>query len=844
MDGLLTEVKTVTRDSRPALDTAASSRDHGLEGRRELDTDTTSSGRILGMLKSKPDRSQLFDTLTILDPSNKEISPKDFDIQVPGPTTAQVLQILVSTTIPDHWNSLNVKSEGHKSKDTKLRAALLRCLSSVAGLSSLVAQLRSLIAASRSSSQQAKGSGSLLLVKDTLAVLSALLQPKNFLFRLYTDISATYNNETQKQITWKELVALVAASRVLLTAAEAFTLIKDLNDLNTISWVGEGHHYASWLGGNICHMASKIDLNDQGGWKAVASLTGRSLSLGYTDHLVREIYLGLLIDQSFPKQFGLLLDSLRTTEQITILEAVFRDVEKKHFSEEIYGGMIEAQTSNPKVNGIAALWPVVIGNRTNIEIQIVDWLCKGQGGSIQTAGLRRSLLVHFADNQDALRSLLTRSLEQSADKFYIKHAPSRSQEANTQVLLLAAGYLNRLNSAILKEVGRSSIFLNVVSNRLAASSTRARFLGMIIGTAISQLIEEPGKGMKFDLEEMESEEAHWYLNLLRTEDEPGSLGLLKEQKDSAPKANRPTKKSSSTPAQSQTTKIVAIEEIEDSANEDEEEEEDDDLIPYEKPDDDPSDSDEDPTLIQRNKPTVPVYIRDLITCLRDTENIERYHLGIENAPSLIRRKTGFGTELTENIEELALVITGLQDQNKLAKFHEYRLQSMIALIVAQPVKMGRWFTAMFFDGDISQIQRSAVLTALGLSARELAGNGEEDARVMGLPEISNASFPSKKLSANLEALYATDESPVASLTRKLAQTSLQPLAANAADAVSGPNALKVRTFSSRMEVEKKRQQREAQRQKSTVKDIQKVLSEGFFYPLKGRFEMMMMQFSS
>ena len=211
---------------------------------------------------------------------------------------------------------------------------------------------------------------------------------------------------------------------------------------------------------------------------------------------------------------------------------------------------------------------------------------------------------------------------------------------------------------------------------------------------------------------------------------------------------------------------------------------------------------------------------------------------------MIRRKTGFGTELTENMEELALLIVGLQDENNLPKFHEYRLQRMIALIVALPLKMGRWFSAIYFDGDISQTQRSAILTALGLSARELAGNGEEDAKMLGLPAMPDASFPSKKLSAALEALYRTDESPISSLTKQLSQASLQPLAANAADAVSGPDALKVRTFSSRMEVEKKRQQREAQRQKSTVKDIHKVLSEGFFYPLTGRFEMMMMQFSS
>jgi telomere length regulation protein len=100
----------------------------------------------------------------------------------------------------------------------------------------------------------------------------------------------------------------------------------------------------------------------------------------------------------------------------------------------------------------------------------------------------------------------------------------------------------------------------------------------------------------------------------------------------------------------------------------------------------------------------------------------------------------------------------------------------------------------------------------------------------------------------MEAMFlgsdnATD-SPIATLTQEMSRTALQPLAADAADSLTGPNALKVRTFSSRMEVEKRRKERENERKKSTIKDLYKVLAEGFFYPLQGRFEIMMLQFSS
>ncbi|KAL3479357.1 telomere length regulation protein-domain-containing protein [Aspergillus californicus] len=848
MDGLITEIKTINRDNIVDLIPREDKFQHVKSQSTErtptiVSSEDQSSPHILSILKSSPSQDEVSRVLTTLDPFRKSLAPADFDIRVPTPKTAQILNALVSITVTDHWDAWNGTSG-----NPKLRAGLLRCLSSVPGISCLVTQLRSLIAQSRASSQQADGSGSGVRMRNLLDVTSALLEPKDLVFRLHSDIDAVYSNPTQKQVAWKELVSLLATGKILSVSAEALSLVGDFEIPKDISWVGTGSQYASWLGGSICHMASKLGVRDQESWKAVSNLTGRALSLGYTDQLVREIYSSLLVDQSLSQQYRTLFDHLRWTEQLAVVEAIFRDIEKQYFPAETYDGGNMA--ANRSVDDVAALCSVIISKRANLESQLIDWLSKGQGGSIQTGSLRRAIFSNLAHQKEHIVNLLTKSLEQSADKIYIKYGPIRSQEANTQVILLAAGYLQRLDSVEMKRIGRTGVFLNAVSNRLAAASTRARFLGMIIGTAISQLIEEPGKAMEFQLEEMESNEAEWYLNLTRADDKIGSLASLKMLRNTTISPQHTTKGSAiaSRPFVKRNqgiSKIVAIEEIDgEDEDKDGEEDEDEDLIPYEKPDEDPSDEDEDPTLIQRNKPTAPVYIRDLINYLRDTENPERHELAITTAPALIRRKTGFGTELAEHTEELGLVLVGLQEQSKLPKFHEYRLQSTIALIMSQPLKMARWFAAMYFDGDLSQGQRSAVLTALGLSARELAGVGAEDAKSLGLPALPDSSFPSKKLPANLEALYSSKESPIASITKGIAQASLQPLAADAADSLSGPNALKVRTFSSRMEVEKRRQQREAHRQKSTVKDLYKVLSEGFFYPLTGRFEIMMMQFTS
>ncbi|KAL2819815.1 telomere length regulation protein-domain-containing protein [Aspergillus granulosus] len=850
MDGLITEIKILNRNQNDAL-TAREEQSHnaGPETRDLTSncisiTGPASSADILSILKSNPGQDELSQALATIDPFRKGTTALDFDIRIPGPKTAQILNALVSITVPDYWDSFNAGSKDPAPGSMRLRAALLRCLSSVSGISCFVTHLRSLVAKARAPSQHTDASPSGIRIRNILEACSALLEPKDFILRLRTDIDTVYKNEIQKQVAWKELLSLVAGSRVLSVAAEALSLVNESDTVKNFSWIADGSRYASWLGVNISYMASKLAATGQEEqWKALASLTGRALSLGYTDQLVGEIYSNL-VNHQLTEQYTALFDRLRWTEQLATLEAIFRDIEKKYFLTGSTNGTSAA--SDQSVNDVAALCSSILSKRSSLESQLVEWLSKGQGGSIQTTALRRAILVNLSYQQELITTLLTKSLEQSADKIYIQHAPVRSQEANTQVILLAAGYLNRLNTVELKSIGRTGVFLNAVSNRLAAASTRARFLGMLIGAAISQLIEEPGKAMRFDLEEMESAEAEWYLSLIRTEDSIGSLGSIRPQltgsaelklKSIPTSHSRRFKKAT----QATTAKIVAIEEIDDLEGE---EDEDEDLIPYEKPDEDPSDSDDDPTLVQRNKPTAPVYIRDLVVSLRDTDNLDRHQLAVTTAPGLIRRKTGFGTELAEHMEELALVIVGLQEQSKLSKFHEQRLQSMIALIVSQPLRMAQWFSAVFFDGDLSQVQRSAVLTALGLSARELAGVGADDAKALGLPALPDSTFPSKKLPPSLEAIYSSGESPIAAITKGIAQASLQPLAANAADNLTGPNALKVRTFSSRMEVERRRQQREAHRQKSTVKDLHRVLLEGFFYPLTGRFEIMMLQFTS
>jgi telomere length regulation protein len=403
-------------------------------------------------------------------------------------------------------------------------------------------------------------------------------------------------------------------------------------------------------------------------------------------------------------------------------------------------------------------------------------------------------------------------------------------KVHTQVLLLAAGYVHRKAPLHLAMMMRSGAHLNAVSNRLAASSTRARFLGMVVGEALSSLVDKGDKRMDFKVDEMSTAEAKWFKSLVNVSDTVGSLEPLKSgkvakiSKQAKPRASKPAQKLKAAPTGS---KIISIEEIET----DDEESDNDGLTPYAKPDSDAEDSDEDPTLITRNKPTAPVYIRDLISSLRDTENYDRQKLGLETAAALIRRKATFGTEVTDHVEELATLLVGLQDKYEINNFQEMRLQGMIAILVASPLKMGQWFSKTFFDGDYSISQRATVLTTLGLGARELGGFGAEDSTLTSTKSLPSTSFPSKTLPENLHKLYGGKQSTntaVDALSTQLSNTMIAPLAADLADKLTGPAVLKVRTFSSRMAVEKKRK-------KPIANSLAKVVADGFFFPLTGRF---------
>ena len=522
-----------------------------------------------------------------------------------------------------------------------------------------------------------------------------------------------------------------------------------------------------------------------------------------------------------------------------------------------------ASGQDSTISAVAGVINAVVADQETRKDELISWCTASSGAGLGDGlGIRRAVLAALAKDKDAIATVLEKSLNQFGDELYIKHAAMLQQQGeiasdakyprsasnasivHTEVLLLSAGYVHRLSPIKLVMLLRSGQYMRTISNRIAATQTKSRVLGMVVGETLSSLSDGKGKQLDFKMEETDEEEAQILKQLVNVSDVVGPVDPilssepqhrpLKTQSPALAVAKKSTKKSR--PQISQPKPKAVIEEIDSSAEDDE----DDDLVPYNKHSD-PEDSDDDADLVQRNKLKPPVYIRDLITFLRDSENYDKQKLALQTAPVLIRRKANYGTEVSSHALEIARLLVGMQDKFEIDDFNELRQQGMMALVVAVPKVMGPWFARTFFEGDYSLSQRMAVLVTIGLSARQLAGF-----------EISEyeaaAAFPSKRLPQKMEQLYlesvdqgervppsqlrALPSTAIDNIAQSLTASFLEPLAAEAADATTGPDVLKLQTFTARY----KSKTKSKPRIRSIPNTTASLLATSFFSPLTALFQ--------
>ncbi|KAI0747877.1 telomeric DNA binding protein [Daedaleopsis nitida] len=182
----------------------------------------------------------------------------------------------------------------------------------------------------------------------------------------------------------------------------------------------------------------------------------------------------------------------------------------------------------------------------------------------------------------------------------------------------------------------------------------------------------------------------------------------------------------------------------------------------------PSDLEEierDPTVrVGVKKVPRPVYLAQLGEMVRSSGGLQggneqdtatKNEVALDVAEELIRRKSGYGSELEENAVNLVYGFVGLQDNYDLDGFDQKRQAALNALVACCPRKAAPTIIEQFFTNQYSTDQRFVMLNALALGSRELTSLPVPDLPGGHALPTNKTAFPSKQLPPALHKKYVT-----------------------------------------------------------------------------------------
>jgi telomere length regulation protein len=192
----------------------------------------------------------------------------DFNVHETGPKAAQIINALVTITIPDHWPVLRIHKLPRQHEQVK--TLIVTNLRSVAGIGALLMQIRKLAVGKKADTS---------ILEDTLAVLQLVLKGNLFLHTMLKDIRKMYQKETQRRLNWQEVVSLMAGSKILAFVAQAIS-VGGVSS-GKLKWLSEGNEYCKWLAKNVSNMLVELGPHDEEAWIMTTQVFKRALNLGY-----------------------------------------------------------------------------------------------------------------------------------------------------------------------------------------------------------------------------------------------------------------------------------------------------------------------------------------------------------------------------------------------------------------------------------------------------------------------------------------------------------------------------------------------------------------------------------
>ncbi|KAH9853981.1 telomeric DNA binding protein [Lenzites betulinus] len=367
-------------------------------------------------------------------------------------------------------------------------------------------------------------------------------------------------------------------------------------------------------------------------------------------------------------------------------------------------------------------------------------------------------------DREGLETLLARVIDIWSNSDHIRHSLLSQHKYATSLLLITLKYFPPPSPA--HELSLSPPFVQSISTYISHLDPSVRRCGMLVAEEVARAA---GKSLDFGDWKGDEQGKLWcrqLRELLPACDADAEQPDESEEEEIAVQETQPA--SASPPRPLKTTIVVE----EPTAGYDS----DDSLTGYASPASSrsasptPSELEEierDPTIrVGAKKVPRPVYLAQLGEMLRPTGGLQsgdeqlqatKVEVGLDVAEELIRRKSGYGTELEENAVNLAHGLMGLQDNYELEGFDQKRQAALNALVACCPRKAAPAIIEEFFRNQYSTDQRFVMLNALALGGRELASLYVPDLPGRQALPMEKIAFPSKRLPAAQHTKYLTAE---------------------------------------------------------------------------------------
>lgn len=380
----------------------------------------------------------------------------------------------------------------------------------------------------------------------------------------------------------------------------------------------------------------------------------------------------------------------------------------------------------------------------------------------------------------------------------VRHTPIAAQQAQSEFVLLRALQITKQKDSfkgkksneegkhfLKTKILNSQSYLNAISSRLESNSIQPRIFGMAIAESLSKLLDTEGKILDFHMDDLYGQDLDYYKKFIvglndeiNYEDEKDTSAMEwwkglqgyspKKQKSTINKGDKPTRKGKSEIQEETVHKpdSQSISKVVDDS--------DDEFQPmsFENEENIDSDLDEedldDPSLNvldkDKRKLKPPVYIKDLLQYLNDTESYDKQKLALETAATLIQKKAQYGQEVKFYGKELAGLLVGLRDTFEIKDFDKLREEALAVLVAYAPLVVAPHLSLLLVTGDYSLMQRAVILASLVSGSRILAtiGPNQKDAlsSVFASKQLPSASLHEKFLA--MDKLYGNYNDGVSS----------------------------------------------------------------------------------